>query len=396
MSYQHFYKDLSANAVRLFPSLKDRPAVDWDHLISPLEMRLPKRVLENARAAIEAFWRVSRSNDYRLLLDDVGGASHARAPNHSVLMAYDFHTTPEGDCALVEINTNASGFMLTSLLELTHEPRETSHYPPLQSLAESFRNELRLTGRDDAAPAVAICDEDLVNQKMYAEFLMYRDWFETLDWRASLCDSRDFKLGPRLQTADGTDVDLVYNRATDFYLEDPAHAALRTAYDEGLACVSPNPREYWLLADKQRLVQMSEPDFLERVGVRPADREAIERVLIPTFTPRAFGSPDEIWAQRRTLFFKPRQSFGGKSVYRGESVSRKVFERLMNEDVLIQKFVPAQRVPVDDERSVLANWKFDLRFYVYEDQIQSVVARVYQGQVTNFSSAMGGFTRVQF
>ena len=83
-------------------------------------------------------------------------------------------------------------------------------------------------------------------------------------------------------------------------------------------------------------------------------------------------------------------------MYRGESVSRKVFERLMAEDPLIQKFRPAQRVPVDDERSVLANWKFDLRFYVYEDQIQLACARIYQGQVTNFSSPMGGYTRVKF
>ena len=68
----------------------------------------------------------------------------------------------------------------------------------------------------------------------------------------------------------------------------------------------------------------------------------------------------------------------------------------MTEDILIQRFRPAQHVPTDDPRSVLANWKFDLRFYVYEDKIQLTCARIYQGQVTNFSSPMGGFTLVRF
>ena len=68
----------------------------------------------------------------------------------------------------------------------------------------------------------------------------------------------------------------------------------------------------------------------------------------------------------------------------------------MLEDILIQQFSPAQKMPTDDPRSVLTNWKFDLRFYVYADKIQLVVARIYQGQVTNFASPLGGFTMVRF
>ncbi len=68
----------------------------------------------------------------------------------------------------------------------------------------------------------------------------------------------------------------------------------------------------------------------------------------------------------------------------------------MAEDILIQRYQPAQKVPTDDPRSVLENWKFDLRFYVYEDNIQLSCARIYQGQVTNFASPMGGFTSLRF
>jgi hypothetical protein len=36
-----------------------------------------------------------------------------------------------------------------------------------------------------------------------------------------------------------------------------------------------------------------------------------------------------------------------------------------------------------------------LRCFAYEDEIQLFAARIYQGQVTNFSSNMGGFTLVR-
>jgi hypothetical protein len=37
-------------------------------------------------------------------------------------------------------------------------------------------------------------------------------------------------------------VDLIYNRLTDFCLEDPAHAALRAAYENGVVVLTPHPR----------------------------------------------------------------------------------------------------------------------------------------------------------
>lgn len=386
--YDHFYRSLEKKALQTFPSLKSLEKVDWDHLVSPLELRLPRLVFKNAQDAVQALYRVSQLPGYDAKLEDGAGVGGGRARNRSVLMAYDFHTNEQGDCFLVEINTNASGFLLCSLMEMTHMGVEPGAYQPLSDLRDAFREESRLMNGPEN-PSIAITDDDLLEQKMYLEFLMYRDWFGSLGWPAEIVEGRDFSF-------DGRKIDLVYNRLTDFYLEEPTHAALRDAFLEGTATFSPNPREYWRLADKQRLVQFSEPGFLESVGASEDDRLAIQRVLIPTFEKSAWPSQDAIWSERRQLFFKPKRSFGGKSVYRGESVSRKVFERLMADDVLIQRFQPAQRVPVEDERSVLANWKFDLRFFVYGDRIQLAAARIYQGQVTNFSSPMGGYTRVHF
>jgi hypothetical protein len=291
------------------------------------------------------------------------------------------------------VNTNASGYLLAALMEMAHTEQPTT--PVLDDLRLSFEEEARFSGR--SLRHIAIVDEDVPQQKMLVEFLMYRDWLTKNGWAAEICESKQlvWREGA-LYTPAGKKTEFIYNRTTDFYLEDPGHQDLRRAYLDGVACVSPNPREYWLLADKQRLVQMTEPGFLDRAEASAQEREAIQRVLIPTFEKSAWGSVEDIWAERRSLFFKPKRSYGGKSVYRGESVSKKVFERLMSEDILIQKFQPAQRMPTDDPRSVLSNWKFDLRFFVYGDRIQQVAARIYQGQVTNFSSPMGGFTRVLF
>lgn len=369
----------------------------WDHLVSPLEVRLPKNVLSRASRAIAALHRVSRRDAYAGLLEPIPGVSDNKTAHESVLMAYDFHTNEFGDCFLVEVNTNASGFMLSSLMEMTHSETNPADYLPLHKLRQSFIDELKLWGQASATPQIAISDEDIPEQKMYGEFLMYRDWFSEQGWGAQLCEARDFKMTDgKLSTPWGPRIDLVYNRLTDFYLEDPQHVSLREAFVAGAACISPNPREYWLLADKQRLIQLTTPGFLISAGATPEEIADIEKILIPTFEKDAFGSPEEIWAQRKNLFFKPKRSHGGKSVYRGESVSRKVFERLMQEDILIQQFSPAQKMPTDDPRSVLTNWKFDLRFYVYADKIQLAVARIYQGQVTNFASPLGGFTMVRF
>ena len=406
MSYHLYYRQLDQTAREIFPSLSDAPPVTWDVLVSPVEVRLPVKVLENCERAIQSLYAVSRRQEFQSRLDAVPGVSDNNTKYHSVLMAYDFHTNENGDCSLVEVNTNAAGFMLASLMEMTHGQLKYSDYAPLKDLRASFENELRLwksgaqgnkVAATDSQPLIAITDEDIDQQKMHAEFLMYKDWFNSFGWSAELCDSKAFSYeGGRLKTPSGRAVDLVYNRLTDFYLEDPEHSALREAYVKNSICLTPNPREYWLLSDKQRLIQLGQAGFLDECGATAQEKESIEKVLIPTFDKTSFSSYDEIWTQRKSLFFKPKRSHGGKSVYRGESVSRKVFERLMSEDILIQRFRPAQHVPTDDPRSVLANWKFDLRFYVYEDKIQLTCARIYQGQVTNFSSPMGGFTLVRF
>lgn len=360
--------------------------VAWEHLISPLEIQLHKKILATAEVAIRAFYKISRSENYVRALGTPPPVGQKKSRHHSVLMAYDFHTAEDGSCKLVEINTNGSGFMLASLLYAVKSGEKLDQFSPLNRLYDSFLNEMKLWGGSKASEkTVAIVDENVLTQKMYPEFLMYQDWFSGQGWKANILD---------VENVD--DSALIYNRSTDFYLDQPQSEILLKKYLAEDACITPNPYEYWLLADKERLIQLGLESFWQSLGASTDDRSAIESVLIPTFDKSAFGDEQELWDKRKTLFFKPKRAYGGKSVYRGESVSRKVFERLMLEDILVQKFFPAQKVPTDDPRSVLNNWKFDLRLFVYEDKIQLAVARSYQGQVTNFASEYGGFTFVQF
>lgn len=65
----------------------------------------------------------------------------------------------------------------------------------------------------------------------------------------------------------------------------------------------------------------------------------------------------------------------------------------MNEGTLIQQYVPAPKITFDsDEKSV--DWKYDLRAYAYGSELQMLVARIYQGQITNFRHAYGGYCPV--
>src|SRR5690606_35083651 len=100
-----------------------------------------------------------------------------RPANFSVLMAYDFHFDPvSGVSSLVEVNTNASGYIIAEAVYRAHniDPYATAFSPlkglsPLEVLACSFERESELCLRRKPR-AVAIVDEGIEQQKMFLEF----------------------------------------------------------------------------------------------------------------------------------------------------------------------------------------------------------------------------------
>ncbi len=398
MSFTSFYRRLNNLCGSRYPSTQPLlTSVEFDRLFSPHILTLPVAVADRAEKAIKAHYKLISDTSYQKhCLQENSWLGSLPARPDSVLTGYDFHTTPTGEAYLVEVNTNSSSFMLTYLLNEAHDlPLSWKGTSALESLWETFITESQL--ESGSSVAAAIVDEQITQQKMYLEFLIYKDWMNSRGWQTDLADAESLQYaGGMLRDMHGRKIDFVYNRLTDFYLSDPRWTALKKAYLERAVSLSPHPWAYLLGADKLRLAELSQPDFLESYLKSDQSLSDLKSVLIPTHELRSLGSPEEVWAKRKSLFFKPRQSHGSKSVYRGSSVSKKVFERLLEEDIVVQEYVPAQAWPLSPEMQHMENWKFDLRFFVYKDQIQLAVARSYQGQVTNFSSPYGGLTAVIF
>jgi len=363
------------------------------NVISPYKIFVPQSVIDSIDNAIDNIFRLSRQAAYReaLLSDPIDHEILcSSAANLSVLMSYDFHLdgkTPR----LLEINTNASGYLYANALYNMHV--QSNPFPmSMNSLKRSFVQEFESFGLT-CSPHIAIIDEAPLSQKNYPEFLLYKSLFESWGCRASIHDYRDLSYRNGELFSKDKKIDFIYNRYCDFTLSEPSSNELRQAYLEGTCGFSPNPKEYILLADKNNLVRMSNDKWLQTVAGFEISLETIRNVLIPTWYADEFADRSDIWQMKKKYFFKPPQSYGGKGAYRGSSISRKVFNRVMSEDTLIQQYVPAPKITFEDDETS-ADWKYDLRAYAYGAELQMLVARIYQGQISNFKQAYGGYCPV--
>jgi len=354
-------------------------------VFSPEKVPVPQKILPVVEKAVETLYSLSHQKKYSTALGIPDGP--AKATSSSILMAYDFHIDEVGRLSLIEINTNASGYFLSSLLYKTIgiEPLRAN---PLNVLWESFQAEWKAFSNSSKPSCLAIVDDQIEKQNMRLEFHLYKSWIQSMGWPCELVDLSQLQFADaKLLDTNKNKIDFVYNRWTDFLFTDSKSSALKETYETSAACISPHPREYLLLADKQRLIDLTNPEIRKQLDLSADQIAAIDAVLIPTYEVKK-SDPDWLWSNRKKLFFKPKRSFGGKATYRGMSISKKVFEDVLKGDFLAQEYRPAP--------TYNGSWKYDLRFYVYRDQIQLAIARLYQGQVTNFSTSGGGFAAIQF
>jgi hypothetical protein len=364
-----------------------------ENLVSPFEIELPQAVWRQAQNIAAAVFEVRDRQRKALALQMQTQGLHDPG-NHSILMSLDFHLQGENQLKLIEINTNASFLALGCAIY------ESRGLPPpgdfrIDQLRACIENELRESGRTAGTPHIAIVDADPPSQRLYIEFLLYREIFRSWGWSATIADTQELNwdatngnLLVRATDSPAQKVDFVYNRTTDFFLAEPQSRALRQAYVGGGATVSPHPLEYFLSADKQRLVEWSQPGYLQTLGVSPEHEAVLQSALLRSVT-LSDENADELWEQRKNFFFKPKTAFGGKYTYRGSSLRSKAFAEIRDRDFLAQEFCPApEREFASDEGS--KRMKFDLRFYFYRDQVQTGLARLYQGQVTNLQTPLGG------
>ncbi|MCD6061928.1 MAG: hypothetical protein K0S16_2239 [Moraxellaceae bacterium] len=330
------------------------------------------------------------------------GRGLPRFGTQGVCMGYDFHfdgSTPR----LIEINTNAGGMLLNALL-LAHQQvccdfmqgfsaDAFGASAPGTRLLQMFREEWAAAGRSGEPRRIAIVDERPAQQFLYPEFLLFRKLFESAGWQAVICDPQELvREGGRL-LVQGEPVDMVYNRLTDFALLEPAQARLREAWLAGEAVVTPDPWHHALQADKRNLVHFADTEWLAAHGASAEERALLAQVVPPTRRVAAQNA-DELWAQRKQLFFKPLRGFGSRAAYRGDKLTKSVWADIVaSHDYVAQAYAPpgTRRVRVDGE---LRDMKFDIRCYAYRGEILLLAARVYQGQTTNMRTQGGGFAPV--
>ena len=387
LKYKTFLKKEYPSA---YEFLRERP---WRPIFFSESLSLSPKIYKQMEETVQSLFKLKRQKNYQSWLWDKRDKSHfslqaekwlkSALHNHkqdSVLMAYDFHVQQK-TAQLIEVNTNASSFLLfNSFRQFRGLPYEQA----LKDLKKSFQTEWEKFTRGQKGPAprkTVLIDKDPLNQKMALEFFMFKDFFQSMNWPFEICDSRSLKADKEgfLYTPKGDKADFIYNRSTDFYFEDHPHLAL--ACQKGSCAISPNPMEYFLLSDKNRLSDWSKKHWPELEKIKK--NLPFSKILLPQ-------NEEDIWKNRKKYFFKIRQGHGGQMAYRGSSLSKKKFKELIPLNSLIQEYIPPSKI----KDSQGEEWKTDWRLYVYEDQIQQFCARCYQGQVTNFKKEGSGFAVV--
>jgi hypothetical protein len=154
--------------------------------------------------------------------------------------------------------------------------------------------------------------------------------------------------------------------------------------------LSPHPHGHAIYADKRNLSLFSDAGFLAEAGIDSATA-AIIKAATPTTIWLTAENREQMWAQRRGLFFKPSAGYGSKASYRGDKLTRRVWDEIATGNYVAQEIVPPSQRRLSAQSEPL---KVDLRCYAYNGLPLLYAARIYQGQTTNFRTPGGGFAPV--
>jgi hypothetical protein len=401
----------SLNVDRLREQLESDPSLNGlmhnilqtrPNLFSKTVVFVSQEVQHQIEATVTAIERVARLPGYQ---EQALGRANASAQHDfgplGACMGYDFHLSNDGP-QLIEINTNAGGLLLNVALARSQEaccdemdwafPSNARRDTLKQRIFDMFASEWQ--HQRGAAPwrSVVIVDDAPAEQYLAPEFELFRQLFSQHGISAAIADPSELSWQSGKLLHQGLAVDMVYNRLTDFDLSESAHLALRQAYETNAVVLTPHPRAHALMADKRNLIALSQKELLLSWGASAADRKLLAG-SVPTTRLVTPERADELWAQRRKLFFKPVAGFGAKGAYRGDKLTKRVWSDIMENDFVAQALVPpsGRMIEVD---GVQTDLKFDIRAYTYAGQVQLLAARMYAGQTTNFRTQGGGFAPV--
>lgn len=382
-NFTHFKKYLTETYFTHNPELAENLS---ETLVSPFVLQGSKSWLNQAQDIVSDLHKLSRSSSYVKQLSKELPWEKVQ-PTPSLFSSLDVHVDENNDLKIIEVNTNASMYLITEALYRFHRLKEFSEAK--QDLIHSFEKTFSEKIKQNALCLIA--DENMDKQALTVGFAIFKHFFQQ-QWplRCEVVDVNELSLKENQIFWREQPVDMIYNRYCDFYLQH--HSALRQAYLDNKTLISPNPRGYALLADKNRMLMWSE-DFFKGL----TEQENLPLPHLQKALPKIYQvtDPEKFWQQRKKFFFKPPQSYGSKAVYNGKSMSRTMYERVINDAYLAQETIPAPKVDFNHQNEKIT-FKYDLRFYFFEDKVQLAVARLYQGQLTNAQTPFGGLAPVKF
>lgn len=364
-----------------------------DNLFSNIAIVISTAQMEQMRAVIAAVEKVVVLPAWQQQV--LNKDSNFAPASKGVFFGYDFHLNAEG-AHLIEINTNAGGAFLCDLFqqsqagaELAGKSLAMENLP--QVFVEMFRHEWKLQRGSAPLHTMAIVDVAPRSQYFYPEFILASQQFEAAGIKSIIADPADFDAHADGLYVDGTKIDLIYNRLTDFSLQQ--YPLLLASYQKNQVVLTPHPHAYILYADKRNLTLLTDKERLRALGL---DETSIATLQSGVPETRLVEAQDEQqwWGERKDWFFKPATGYGGRGSYRGDKLTQRVFAEIVRGGYVAQRKAMPGEVMVKVAGTEAA-FKYDVRCYVYEGQVQLVIARLYQGQTTNFRTAGGGFALVR-
>lgn len=323
---------------------------------------------------------ISRPSYQEEVLKYAPDIAHADHGPLGAFMGYDFHLTKDG-IKLIEINTNAGGGLLNAKLLEAHNAccvEIDFKSNAEEAFVQMFLNEWKIQKGSAPLKTIAIVDDKPLEQYLYPEFRLFEKLFRDNGIEAYIADPGELQFNDGKLFLKDVMIDLVYNRLTDFYLQEDHHKNIHDAYLSGEVVVTPNPHHHALYANKNNLTVI---------------REIEKSDVIQKGIPETIKLTPLLWEQRKNYFFKPASGYGSKASYRGDKITTKVWDEIIKGDYIAQKIVPPGNRIVDVEGKG-TDLKADIRAYVYQGKIQLLAARLYSGQTTNFRTTGGGFAPV--
>jgi hypothetical protein len=365
------------------------------HPFSPYAVFIDRPALEAMGRVAEAVFEVAENQGYRQRVlqwaPDI--ATHDPGSAGGVL-GLDFHLTEDGP-RLIEINTNPGRLLLNaSLLDAVRACAPTTW--ATWTSAEQARGAAVTAWLEDArqqsghTPArLAIVDSAPREQFLYPEFELYASAFRDHGVDCVIRAPEDLAVGlDGLEDAYGR-IDAVYNRLTDFSIADASHTAIRHAYLARTLALTPHPRAHALFSDKRNLSVLGDAQILSGFGIDAGSTTLLAKVVLSTVEVMP-GNREALWAGRNGYFFKPAAGFGSRGSYRGDKLTKRVWESVASATYVAQSFAaPSARV-VHGGRSL----KADVRCFASDTGVVLFAARLYQGQTTNMRTPGGGFAAV--